>query len=159
MTPEPEKLVDRVSEIMKSNTDIVASRAEDPANWALGTKLACLQAAIEDLLDPSLAKLLAIRAKDIEDLGWTRESPAEIAATNRTFTSDTLYRLRPEDVEFYTDCADDGRTYQFARSAIYTTGTKVGDCWIVDDRGSIHPGYDKSPTPMDISNLIDVTFD
>ena len=43
--------------------------------------------------------------------------------------------------------------YRYAQPAEYADGCVMGDCWIVDQVGRVHPGYCNSPVPLDASRL------
>ena len=38
----------------------------------------------------------------------------------------------------------------------YAHGCVMGDCWVCDERGEIHPGYCNSPVPVDVDSLGEV---
>ena len=35
----------------------------------------------------------------------------------------------------------------------YANGCTLGDCWVCDKDGNIHPGYNVSPVPVSIESL------
>lgn len=37
--------------------------------------------------------------------------------------------------------------------AAYAADCVVGDCWVCDDRGNLHPGYNVSPVPIAVERL------
>lgn len=43
--------------------------------------------------------------------------------------------------------------YKYAQPVAYADKCVIGDCWIVDDRGDIHPGYSNSPVPLCVQAL------
>lgn len=43
--------------------------------------------------------------------------------------------------------------YKFLRATHYNTCPQ-GDCWIIDSEDNIHPGYENSPIPVDINDVV-----
>lgn len=42
--------------------------------------------------------------------------------------------------------------YRYLRAADYND-CPIGDCWVVDALGNLHPGYNKSPIPVNIEDV------
>ena len=38
--------------------------------------------------------------------------------------------------------------YLYVEPVEYADGTWLGDCWMVDKHGNVHPGYNVSPVPF-----------
>lgn len=47
---------------------------------------------------------------------------------------------------------DEGQ-YRYAEPVEYADGAWLGDCWLVNAAGEIHPGYNASPVPLHAANL------
>ena len=47
----------------------------------------------------------------------------------------------------------DSKRYRYAEPVAYADGCQLGDCWIVDAKGNVDPGYSASPTPFQIDSL------
>lgn len=69
-----------------------------------------------------------------------------------TFVSGRTYPLL--DPERYDD-EDHGTGYAFAKAAEGADGCFIADCWIVNERGEIHPGYEESPVPIRYDDVVD----
>jgi hypothetical protein len=63
-----------------------------------------------------------------------------------------LYKLNSSDQEYYNQHPYSG--YIYAKPVDYAVGHYIGDCWIVNKDGEIHPGYNCSPVPFNINSLI-----
>lgn len=48
---------------------------------------------------------------------------------------------------------DDLGRFFYAEPASYADYTGLGDCWIVDSEGQVHPGHTAAPMPMRVSQL------
>jgi hypothetical protein len=55
----------------------------------------------------------------------------------------------------YTNENADEDEYRFAEPVEYADGAWLGDCWLVDEHGGVHPGYNVSPVPILAKNLTD----
>ena len=68
------------------------------------------------------------------------------------FKTATRYRLA--DPAHYDDEFGKGYAYAETYGLIECDGMHIVDCWITDELGNIHPGYDESPVPVRFCNLI-----
>lgn len=68
-----------------------------------------------------------------------------------SFTSGRTYPLI--DPERYDD--DYGEGYAYVRAVEGSDGCRLTDCWIVNERGEVHPGYDQCAVPILYSDVID----
>lgn len=66
-----------------------------------------------------------------------------------TFKGGTRYRLL--DPQRYDD--EMGEGYAWAESVQGADGSRIADCWICNDRGEVHPGYDACPVPILFEDL------
>jgi len=48
---------------------------------------------------------------------------------------------------------EDEGSYCYAEPVEYADGAWLGDCWLVDEYGNVHPGYNVSPVPLLAENL------
>ena len=48
--------------------------------------------------------------------------------------------------------------YHYAIPVEYADGCVIGDCWIVNAQGQVHPGFNISPVPHNISCLSNPVF-
>lgn len=55
-------------------------------------------------------------------------------------------------VKAYARLEDYGE-YIYAEPTEYAHGHTIGDCWIVNARGEIHPNYSVCPTPFNVNDL------
>ena len=62
-----------------------------------------------------------------------------------SFKKATVYRLK--DPERYDD-EEYGEGYDHVETYGDCDGMFITDCWIVNDKGKIHPGYKDSPIPV-----------
>lgn len=63
------------------------------------------------------------------------------------FSTGTIYEAK----EIYDP---DNETYCFYSPAVEVTGEmSVFDCWVVNSKGELHPGYSASPVPVHRDNL------
>lgn len=62
-------------------------------------------------------------------------------AESKVFEYGKTYEMIDPDREEY------GR-YTYVKPVEYADGAWLGDCWIVDSRGRVHPGYNVSPVPF-----------
>lgn len=72
------------------------------------------------------------------------------------FLNNQLYRLNKEWAEHYSQADEfnpSGIKYEFAKSTSYAGGAYIADCWIMNTEGNVHPGYNSSPVPLNISAL------
>jgi len=67
-----------------------------------------------------------------------------------TFKANTSYKLKEADR--YDDEYGEG----FDRVETYegTDGCYIADCWIVNEAGEVHPGYNDSPVPVRFDDII-----
>lgn len=47
-------------------------------------------------------------------------------------------------------------TYKYIEPVSYSDDCWMGDCWVVNEAGDICPGYNTSPEPFHINNLVKV---
>ena len=45
------------------------------------------------------------------------------------------------------------KRYRFLKATDYNN-CGMGDCWVVDEKGNLHPGYNISPIPIDIDSVV-----
>lgn len=57
------------------------------------------------------------------------------------------YEIRPRSR------LDDYGHFHYVIPAHYADGCDLGDCWLVDLAGNVHPGYNVSPIPFCASSL------
>ncbi|MBS7671426.1 hypothetical protein [Croceicoccus gelatinilyticus] len=67
-----------------------------------------------------------------------------------TFQSHTRYRLK--DPEHYDD--EYGKGYDHVEAYEGADGCYIADCWVVNAKGDIHPGYAESPIPINFNSLV-----
>ncbi len=60
------------------------------------------------------------------------------------FKGGNIYRLK--DTTNYDD--DHGQGYDCVETFSPEDGYFVRDCWIVNEQGEVHPGYDAEPVPV-----------
>lgn len=61
------------------------------------------------------------------------------------------YELNDEWKEYYDN--QGGVGYHYAVPTDYADNCIIGDCYIVNTEGRIHPGFNVSPVPHNISSL------
>ena len=71
-----------------------------------------------------------------------------MAKSNKVFKFGKTYRIKKPDPEY-------GR-YVYVKPVDYADGTWIGDCWIVNKAGRIHPGYNVSPVPFHRDSVEDI---
>ncbi len=69
-----------------------------------------------------------------------------------TFKTNTRYRLKEADM--YDDDLGTGYAYAETYGQIECEGMIICDCWITDEFGNVHPGYDQSPVPVRFCDLV-----
>jgi hypothetical protein len=68
-----------------------------------------------------------------------------------SFSSNTRYPL--VDPTRYDD--DLGEGYAFAHTVENVDGCTIVDCWIVNEAGEVHPGYDECAVPIRYEDVVD----
>lgn len=60
-----------------------------------------------------------------------------------------VYTIKPEAIYW-----DNESEFHFVHPVYECTSlTSIVDCWIVNAKGEIHPGYNCSPVPVSVSNI------
>jgi hypothetical protein len=67
----------------------------------------------------------------------------------KTFKFGKVYRIKDPDPDEYGQ-------YIYVTPVEYADGAWLGDCWIVDARGNVHPGYNVSPVPFHRDSVTEV---
>lgn len=71
-----------------------------------------------------------------------------------SFKKNTVYRLKDPD---RFDDEDYGTGYDHVETYGDCDGMWMTDCWVVNDKGEIHPGYNGSPVPVRFEDVSEAT--
>lgn len=67
-----------------------------------------------------------------------------------TFKSKTVYKLK--DPKHFDD-EEYGEGYDHVETYGECDGMHITDCWVVNNKGEIHPGYNGSPVPVRFDDI------
>lgn len=72
----------------------------------------------------------------------------------KKFKPNTIYRWKKgQGIESMPPYDKYDEEYKFLRATDYNN-SPIGDCWIINRVGKIHPGYNVSPIPVNIDNVV-----